>query len=73
MLENLKLSKWVFLGNLSWTLGGLVAQNAREMVIMCSLSIDDKRVQFRFKINEMFKSKIGLEQEINKTKRVKTL
>ena len=73
MIENLKLSKWVFLGNLSWTLGGLVAQNAREMVIMCSLSIDDKRVQFRFQINEMFKSKIGLEQEINKTKRVKTL
>ena len=40
---------------------------------MCSVSIDDKRVQFRFQINEIFKSKIGLEQEVNKTKRVKTL
>ena len=43
------------------------------MVIICSFSIDDKRVQFCFQINEIFKSKIGLEQEINKTKRVKTL
>jgi len=39
---------------------------------MCS-SIDDERgilhVQFRFRMNEIFKSEVGLKQELNMTKK----